>query len=267
MTKKSSDRKKRDAQSFPRREDVAAINIDRENKRVIFLKKNMLENQIYRDGPKIARSFDKLAKPIIKEVSPIFAVTQGMAIRHLPKLDDNGFKATASRLLLSATNSFIASIEVARHGYRRQFGMIARSLVEALATTVVLKIRPNAVNEFHEGKLPSTNCVGWAKAAFPPIGQYYGMLNEFVHIGREHSFVEPLSLYTEDDAALPFILSTIKSNVWIMFVLSELIFHDEIRECRFWKTIDAQRLSYDPDESTLEWSTVFLEPVVSLKSA
>lgn len=264
MTKKSDGRRRRDSRSFPKREDVAAVNIDRENNRVFFVKKNMLENQLYRDGPRIARSFDALARSHIKEVSAIFAVTQSMALNHLPKIEDNGFKATASRLLASAANSFIASIEVARHGYKRQFGMIGRSFVETLATVVVLKIRNNAVTEFHEGRLPSTKCVGWAKDAFPPIGKYHGLLNEFVHIGREHSVVELPSLYKQDDAALPYILSAIKSNIWIMLVLTELTFHDDIADCKFWKTLGADSLAYDPDEATLAWSNAFLEPIERL---
>ncbi|MDD1452665.1 hypothetical protein NHF48_019810 [Sphingomonas sp. H160509] len=261
MTKKSFDRKHRDAHSIPKREDVAAINFDRENNRFMFLKKNMLENQLYRDGPRIARSFDKIAKSHIKEVSAIFAATQGMILRHLPRLDDDGYRATSARLLASAANSFIASIEVARHGYRRQFGMISRSLIETLATTVVLKIRPDAVEEFHNGKLPSTNCVGWAKPVFPPIGQYYGMLNGFVHIGREHSMLEMPTLYKDDDAALPFILGMIRGNVWTMFVLTEFVFHDEVDDLRFWRVVDENALAYDPSEETQAWSNEFLDPV------
>lgn len=261
MTKRSFNRKKRDAYAIPKKEDVAAIDFDRENNRILFLKKDMLENQLYRDGPRIARSFDKIARPHIKEVSAIFAATQGMVLRHLPRLDNDGYRPTASRLLASAANSFIASIEVARHGYRRQFGMIGRSLIETLATTVVLKIRPNAVEDFHSGKLPSTNCVGWAKPVFPPIGQYYGMLNEFVHIGREHSLLEPPLLYKEYDAALSFILGVIRSNVWTMFVLTEFIFHDEIEDLKFWRVVDESQLTYDPSEEVQAWSNSFLDPV------
>ncbi len=260
MTKKSFNRKQRDTNSIPKQEDVAAINFDHENNRFLFLKKNMLENQLYRDGPRIARSFDKIAKPHIKEVSAVFAATQGMILRHLPRLDDDGYRATSARLLASAANSFIASIEVARHGYRRQFGMIGRSLIETLATTVVLKIRPNAVEEFHSGKLSSTNCVGWAKQAFPPMGQYYGMLNEFVHIGRQHSMLAPPSLYKEDDPALPFILGVIRSNVWTMFVLTELVFHDEINDLKLWRVVDDDAITYDPSQATDAWSERFLDP-------
>jgi hypothetical protein len=139
--------------------------------------------------------------------------------------------------------------------------MIGRSLIETLATTVVLKIRPNAVEEFHAGKLPSTNCVGWAKQAFPPMGQYYGMLNEFVHIGREHSMLTPPILYKEDDPALQFILSVIRGNVWTMFVLTELVFHDEIDDLKFWRVVDDTMMTYDPSEETKAWSNEFLDPV------
>jgi hypothetical protein len=106
MTKKSLNRKRRDTNFIPKQEDVAAINVDHENNRFFFLKKDMLENQIYRDGPRIARSFDKIAKHHIKEVSAIFAATQGMILHHLPRLDDDGYQATSARLLASAARAF-----------------------------------------------------------------------------------------------------------------------------------------------------------------
>jgi hypothetical protein len=260
VTKKSDDRQRRDRRDIPAREDVAAISIDRDNERFILLKKDMLENQLYRDGPRIARSFDKIARPYIKDASNIFAKSQAVILKHLPKLENDGYKATVSRLLAGAANSYIASIEVARHGFKRQFGMISRSLVEALATAIVLAIKPNALEQFHQGTLRSTLCVGWAKEALPPIGLYYGMMNDFVHIGKLHAYLEIPSLYKPDDEALPFILNGLRSNVWLLYVVSELLYADEVHSPAFWHPA-GEGYAYAPTDAAKAWMDQFLEPV------
>ncbi|WP_458790495.1 hypothetical protein [Yoonia sp. MH D7] len=129
MTKKSDGHLRRDSKGLPTRKDIAHIRIDHEKNLQIIIKKNMLINQIQRDGPKIARSFDRLTKTEIEKCSELVARCSGILLEHLPSVDDKGSKATSARLLSSAINSFIASIEVARHGYPRQYGALARMVV------------------------------------------------------------------------------------------------------------------------------------------
>jgi hypothetical protein len=87
-----------------------------------------------------------------------------------------------------------ASIEVARHGYPRQYGAIARVLIETLATVIVIAVKAGALEVFHSGTLDSTKCITWSKAVLPPLGQYWGMLsNEFVHIGKTTQKSSPQS--------------------------------------------------------------------------
>jgi hypothetical protein len=184
-----------------------------------------------------------------------------MLMRHLPRLGDNDLKATAARLLVTAANAYTASIEVARHGYRRQYGILARAVVETLATVITLMIREAALEEFHQGKLSSTKCVGWAKAVLPPIGHYYGMLNhEFAHIGPVHAVLEPPKLYRPDEEAFPFIVSSIRGDIWLLFVVTELVYHDELIEPRYWFSEGENAVAYRPSDAEREWMQVFLEP-------
>lgn len=182
-------------------------------------------------------------------------------LRHLPRLDDDDFKATSARLLSSASNSLVASIEVARHGYRRQYGVLARTFIETLATVVAFAIKENALQQFHEGKLDSNKCVTWAKAALPPIGQYWGMLSrEFVHIGKSYSAFEPPLEYTAADEALPFILNSLRGNVCLLHIVAELIFSDETDTPQYWSR-NGQAASFDPTPEVRAWMEVFLKPV------
>lgn len=239
--------------------------IDEVRGRLVFTTNDMLVNQLHRDGPRICRSFDKYTKNSIAECSPIFGRVQGMLLQHLPRLNDDGFKATSARLLTSASNAYVAGIEVARHGYRRQYGIMARALLETLATVIVLAIRPTALEEFHTGNLRSTKCVGWSKDVLPPIGEYYGMLsNEFAHIGKKHAIFEPPTLYKEDDEALPFIINSIRGDTWLLYVVAELVYYDEFPNARYWFDHRNGAVAYNPSPEERAWMARFLEPVESL---
>ncbi len=258
MTKQTRTKRTRKKFKVPPRNKVASIRIDHDSKQIVFTTKDMIQNQLNRDGPKIRRSFDAIARNHISACSEVFGEAAGLIVRHLPRLNDNAYKPTASRLLTSASNTYIASIEVARHGYRRQYGMLARSFIEAIATVITISIEPNALDEFHEGKLKSTKCIGKAKRILPPLGMYYGMLSDqFVHIGSTHAAFEPLAVYTPEDEALEFIVSSLRGNVWLLYLTAELVFHDELDEPRYWR----QRMggvAYDPSEEERTWMAGFL---------
>lgn len=258
MTRETRARRIRRKKGLPRADKVASFHVDHANRRFIVTTKDMILKQLERDGPRIRSSFDKIVRPDLEACSAIFGEAAGLGIRHLPKLEDKGFKATASRLLNSAASTYLASIEVARHGYRRQYGMLARSFVETIATVIVLAIRPNALEDFHLGKLPSNKCVGWAKKVVAPLGLYYGMLSDqFVHIGPSHATFEPVALYTRAEESLLFIRSSMRGDVWLLYLAAELVFHDEILQPRYWKRVGAG-VTFDPSDAERVWMKSFL---------
>src|SRR5438046_1854096 len=102
----------------PKPQDTASVQIDYESKRVIFVKNDVLINQLYRDGPKIRRSFDRLAKRDLEETSALIARSMGLCFKHLTRFEGEDVKAISARLLASSISAFIAGVEVARHGFR-----------------------------------------------------------------------------------------------------------------------------------------------------
>jgi hypothetical protein len=259
MAKRSQSRLNRDKQRILRPNNVSSINIDRENERIIFTTKDMLVNQIQRDGPIICKSFDRIMKQDIETCSEVFGQVSSMMMEHLPKIDDNGLKATSARLLSSAVNSYIASIEVARHGYPRQFGILARAVIEVLATIISLAIRDGALQEFHDGKLSSTKCIGWAKPVLPMIGEYWGMLsNEFVHVHKNHSIYDLPTSYAKNDERLEFVTNVLLANTWMLYVVSELVFFDELNSPRYWSSND-KGILYNPSNKEREWMASFFK--------
>lgn len=238
------------------------MRIEQESKRVIFTTKDMLLKQIQREGPRIARAFDSLARSDLTACSEVYGRVLGQLLRHLPQVDSEGYKETAARLLLNASSTIVASIEVARHGYPRQYGALARVLIETLATVVVIAIKPDALDEFHRDALPSSKCIGWAKPVLPPIGQYYGFLNSFVHTVKDNSSLEIPVPYRTGDEALEFVLTSLRGNFWILDVVTDLVFSDETPVPRFWQR-EGRAVWFAPSPEAQLWTDSFLQKIAS----
>jgi len=252
MSRKSEARLKRDRRGTPKKDEVAYQRRDYDKKVDLFFKKDMLLNQLKREGPKIARSFDKLAKRQLKEASVLVATTYGILSSHLYKQDDQGSSATCARLISQASNSFIASVELARHGFLIQHGAMSRSIVETLATALVLVLDPSNLQKFHDGKLKSSKCIGPASKALPIIGQNWGMLSkQFVHIGPFHARLEMPQAFTPGSQELSFVNNSILLNAWLLYVITELVFHQEIH-CLYWRA-EGSGVVFDPTKEGKEW--------------
>lgn len=222
--------------------------------------KDILINQISRDGPIIAKSFDRLTKRDIRAISAVIADSMSLIFTHM-RMGNDDYKPTCARLLSSALSAFMASIEVARHGFRRPYGAIARNVIEALATVLHIAIEPNALINFHAGRLQSTRSIAVGRKAIPPFGHAYGMLSEhFVHINKAHAGLEPIVSYKAGEEPLAFIISTLRANAWLIYVVAELVFHDEIQNPRYWRYLGHGGFVYDPSEAERAWQKEFLEP-------
>jgi hypothetical protein len=244
----------------PTVENIASIRLDQTSKRAVVITKDILVNQISRDGPIIAKSFDRLAKTHIPAISAVIADSMTLIFQHMATNTDD-YKPTCSRLLSSALSAFMASIEVARHGFRRPYGAMARSVVEALATVLNIVIEPQALVDFHAGRLQSTRSISVAKRAIPTFGEHYGLLSQhFVHINKAHAGLEPIVAYKEGEEPFDFIISTLRANAWLIYVVAELVFHDEVLNPRYWRYLGHGAFAYDPSEAERAWQRDFLDP-------
>jgi hypothetical protein len=243
---------------FPKAENVSSMGVDHESKQVIIVTKDILINQISRDGPLIAKSFDRLAKDHFREISAVLADSMSLIFRYTI-IDSHDYKSTCARLLSSAISAFIASVEVARHGFRRSYGAMARNIVETLATVLQIAVEPDSLDNFYAETLQSTKSIATAKRVLPPFGQMYGMLSQhFVHINKAHAGLEPIVSYKEGEEPFALIISTLRANAWLIYVVAELIFHDEILVPRYWRYLGQGAFAYDPSDVERDWQKQFL---------
>lgn len=255
--KKQRIKNKQPRRRMPKKENISAVIVDKDKKSVFFITRDILSKQIYREGPRIAASFDELTRGDIAECSELFSFAQARLFRHLPKVEDNGFEATSARLLFSAANSYVAAVEVGRRGYARQHGALSRMVVETIATVLAIAVNAAALEKFHAGKLESTKCIGMAKAVLPFIGGLYGMLsNNFVHIGTAHAEFEGPKAYWKGDERLGFIVTSSKMMALLLDISTELIFAQDQTQFRYWKK-EGQGWRFSPSDEVMSWMEAY----------
>lgn len=234
---------------------ASALLLDKGEKQIVFFTEDMLLNQLRRDGPKIEMSFDRLCEDDLAELSAFLSKSSGLIFSGLKVAlrREDELRSACAQLLLNASNSFAVATAVLRMGYVLQPGIVLRSFLEAVATSLHLMQRPQDLAAYERHELASPKTLAAAKKALPPFGQLYGYFSDnFAHIGHLHKSVTPLREFTERNPALDVNLSFLRIACWLLYVTTELVFNDLLEEPRYWHPVDGG-YRYDPSPAEREW--------------
>jgi hypothetical protein len=237
---------------------VAAF-VDPKNERVVFLKDTMVVNQLRREGPKIAASFDAAFDEDIRQISEQFAIAFGTLYCRMqhPKKDKVG--DACLQLLANASQTSIAALELVRHGFRLQPGILIRNVLETICVALALFVEPELMETYEQGKLQSSKMVSRAKEVVPPLGWAYGFFSkEFAHLGTLHQQMHEWDVFEKSDDAAEMNLKFIKLAVNLLTISGELICYDSLETHRYWTRVAPGHYAYDPSESEREWQQAFL---------
>jgi hypothetical protein len=250
---------------LPAIENVAAAYRDRE--KIILVTKDFMLNQLRRDAPRIAESFDEWVGDELHKISELVGETYGILAPRIigTNLNEKDLTSTSARLLHHAGNTFFGAVHLARGGFRRQYMVLIRSVFETVAVVIRLCADPTALANFYAGTLGSTKAVSAANKLFPVFSRIYGMLsNEFVHIGENQAAFEMIGDYSKDDEDLKLILTSMKVTAWVMYVATELVFIEFVPHPRYWKIVARHEggtrveVSYDPSERERQWQAQYI---------
>lgn len=252
--------------AVPKNKDISGVFISREAKKIVFISKNIVINQLKRDSPKIAASFDLAIGNDLNKVSELVGQAFGILAPRFLKSDffDQNRGPTCARLLNTAMITFLGCIHLARGGYRLQCLSLGRSILETVSTVINLMMEPGATEAFHAGKLQSTKSIGVAKKVIPEFGRIYGEFsNEYVHIGGMHSNLNPITAYKKDDEDLNVIRLNMRMMSWLLFIAAELAFVEELEHTRYWKIVgrreECNEVVYSPSDEELKWQKNYFE--------
>jgi SEC-C motif len=246
---------------YPHPTKISGLYVDHKLNRLIFVTKDVLINQLKRDCPKIALSFDAVIGEDLEKVSAMLASTITVLSPRIVGRDlgDKARGATCARILNTAMTTFIACLHLARGGFRLQYMALSRNVLETICTVLHLMVDPNAVNEFHAGRLKSTKSITFANRVMPGFGKLYGSLSDqFVHVGTMHSDLNPLKHYSNGEEPLAVIRSSAKLLSWLLYIAAELVFVEEVPHTKFWKIIkkreNGDEVVFNPSDT--EWAEI-----------
>ena len=232
--------------------------IDLENKRRIATSNDVLFNQLRRDCPRIAETFDNVCardlEALNQEVCHFTATVAAVAT----SLPERPFRRelciTCLVLLTNATQTSVAATELTRRGFRLQPGILLRNVLESVSTVCHIVTNEHDLKKLKKGKLASTRTIASAKKVFPPFGHFYGLLsNSFAHIGHLHfDSANAIKEYQEGEEALDFNLNALRFAIWSINVAAELAFFDNLSSHRYFRKIEDSAFVYAPSSAERE---------------
>jgi len=232
--------------------------VDSKNERLVILKDNMVVNQLQREGPKIAASFDKAFDKEIREISEQFAVMFGVLLCGIKGRGSDKLRGACGQLLANASQTSIGALELVRHGFRLQPGILIRNAIETICVALSLFVEPDLLETYEDGKLQSSKMVSRAKGVVPGLGWAYGFFSkQFAHIGQLHHQMSEWDVFEKSDEAADMNLRFIKFAVNLLTISTELVFYDSVDTHRYWKRIEQGVYSYQPSKDEKNWQQSF----------
>lgn len=240
---------------------VAAMYEEQENRFRIFTD-DMVLNQLRREGPKIAESFDNNFERDLKEISEQFSLTFALlacGTMRSCNTDEAPVRSRCCPLLLNASQTIIAALDVLRHGFRLQPGVLMRSAIETICVVVSLFTGQTSLQNYDAGVLSSPKAVTHAKRVIPILGELYGFFSrEFAHLGNLHKELHSWDLFAGDDEAAAINLSFVKLGLNLLTATTELVLYEYTPDHRYWKKLGTGHYGFEPSEAEKEWQSQFL---------
>ena len=247
---------------MPPMDSIAGAFFDDQIEKMVFVTNDLLTNQLTRDGPKTAKSFDTMFETLLQELSSEYSRLTAEVVPIITRAARSGdrLEATCGELIGNALITSVAALELIRLGYRHQPGALLRNALEAIAMASHLRETPGDLGRALAGQLNSSN-IDAAKRILPGFGRIYGYITkQFSHISPIHFRTEPPSSYSsEDDLALQTNLMGVRLLIFLNGVYAEAIFFESVPQPHYWKRITPDQIQYGFSPEAQEYFDRMLE--------
>lgn len=228
---------------------IAGAFINEEGNQAIFISNELLVNQLRKEGPKIAETFDQLFDSELRELSAEFSDLSAYVVPSILRSARSGDRLEwlCGQLIGNALHTCVAATELVRLGYRLQPGMLLRTAMELAAFAAYLFLNPKELGRCLAGKTPVEDALRATKQVVPFLGRAYGLLSsEYTHVGHLHYQLQtPLHYETEDDEAAKTNLLGSHMVLLLVGIVAELIFFDSVDRHRYWKSAQPGEYLYE----------------------
>lgn len=219
--------------------DVVAILRDPNGKNVIF-KTGFLVNQLRRDAPRIAASFDRFCGSDIATMDRYSSECVALVYTGLEKTEgtDEDWRIACGHLLLNALSTWLAAADLLRDGFILQPGILIRNLLETLTAVLCILLETKHWDAFKRDDLRPENHLSTANRVLPIFGQLYGIFSgTFAHVRKLYSQLHPIIEYrSRDYEPLDANIGFLRMTLWLTCVVAEVIFYD-VSRARYWRSL------------------------------
>ena len=236
--------------------------LDEQQKNVVVVSNDFLLVSLQRDSPKISEDFDRQFEAELRLFNEEFCKVMNILIHELhldTVIATPELRSALVFLLTNAAQTFVAALDLLRHGHRLQPGILIRGLIEQLTTICHLIQKPEDLQALKSHKLGSADTIGSAKKLIPIFGSMYGLFsNSFALISQLHLSLNPVVPYTRDDETLRVNFSFLRLAVWFLYVVAEITFYQQVQRPRYWTSLGRGGYQYNPDAAEQAWMDTFL---------
>jgi hypothetical protein len=223
---------------------------------------DILINQLQKESLNIAKSFDGLCSEDLSELSELFSQTLNVISEGQVhnKVDSEGIQIWKSSMLLNVGNLISSAAYVLRGGHLVSSGIILRSAVESLAVCIHAQLHPEDLDKIKDGSFSYSKAIKTAKSVHHIFGLLYGALsNHFTHTGPLHQNFQGLDSFNRDTPGLNETLITLRTLMWLYYMVAEFSFINELKSPRYWFLDADGNAVYKPSEEEQAWQSGFLD--------
>ncbi|MGZ5147362.1 MAG: SEC-C metal-binding domain-containing protein, partial [Burkholderiales bacterium] len=203
--------------------DVVGMLIEDGGKKIIF-KEGFITNQLRRDAPRIAQSFDRLCEPDLVVLDKyasrcFFAVYVGL---DKAKAQGEEWRSACGWLLMNALSTLVSAIDLMRNGFILQPGILIRNILEVLTAVLCIVMDKEHWKAFQADRLKPEAELKTANKVLPIFGQLYGFFSgQFAHVRKCYAQLHPIIEYPSHNyKPLSANVGFARMALWLIYVVT-----------------------------------------------
>lgn len=245
-------------------DNIVAHYRDRQTgERRVFLS-DLVWTLLHDESSQAGSAFDARFKADIDEISHEAAVAHALlriGLENAEGAPDADLLLRLGHILENALESSLGALQLTRHGFGLQPGMLLRSVVEGVSVVFDVVVNESSTKKYRRGKYSPTGSATRASSVFKFLGRFFGTLSEsHTHIKAGHEQYRARSAVDDTAAAN---LSLVKVGVALVGLAAEFLFQRSAAQPRYWKRHRDGSLQFAPDTDTRH----FLREFPKLKRA
>jgi hypothetical protein len=248
-------------------DNTSSVFFDTQERLLLVFTDDMLINQLRRDCPQIATSFDALCHSDLVNLSRVFSKSCQVLAIGMRKRESKEFYRKTGMILMNAPSSFVAAALLVRNAFVLQPRILVRGIVEQVATALHLMAIPSELPRLDNGTFESTKAMSTADKMLPIFGRLYGFFSEsFIHVGDLHTNLQPVKVFKIRHPPLEMNLQFLGMAALLLDMADELFVYDCVSTPCYFTKVSHDAYRFEPSGETIAFMDALMHNAVKALS-